>query len=135
MPNPSTRQVLRRHAVAFTILFVSLTALLVANYATKQVPELLARGVPAGTILEAMLLAVPFTAAITIPMAVLIAVLWAAAVVAAVTLVSNAEILPRANERLATVLEGAHEPGDREMTIGALREASRSSLRTTSSSS
>lgn len=31
----------------------------------------------------------------------------------------------RANERLATVLEGAHEPGDREMTIGALREASR----------
>ena len=137
-------------------MFVSLTALLVGNYATKRVPELIARGLPTDTIVDAMLQAVPFTAAMTIPMAVLIAVLWvftrlgaegvlatarrerhgvrrliapvlrAAAVVAALTVVSNAELVPRANQRLATVLEGAHAPGDREMTIGALRTAAQS---------
>ena len=96
----------------------------------------------------------PFTAAMTIPMAVLVAVLWvftrlgaegvlaaarrerhgvrrliapviaAAAGIAAVTLVSNAEIVPRANERLAAVLTGGvQRHGDRMMTIGELRAA------------
>src|SRR5688500_10835003 len=152
MPNPATRQLLRRLAVAFAVSFVSLTALLLANFAAKQL-----RGVAPGTIVEALLLAVPFTAALTIPMSVFVAVLWvftrlgaegalaaarqerhgvrrllapvlgAAAAVAALTLVSNAQIVPRTNERLAAVLAGgAPERGDRMMTIGELRAAARS---------
>jgi lipopolysaccharide export LptBFGC system permease protein LptF len=159
MPNPATRQLLRRHAVAFAVSFVSLTALLLAKYAVKQLPQLGASGVRTATIVEALLLAVPFTAAMTIPMAVFLAVLWvftrlgaegalaqarrerdgvrrlvapvlgAAAVVAAMTLVLNAQIVPRANERLAAIIAGgAPERAnrmmtDRTMTIGELREA------------
>jgi len=154
MPNPETRQLQRRHAVAFAVAFASLTAFLVANYATQRLPQLSASGAAASTLVEAVLLAVPFTAAMTIPMAILVAVLWvftrlgaegvlaaarrerhgvrrliapviaAAAGIAAVTLVSNAEIVPRANERLAAVLgRGAPVWGDRMMTIGELRAA------------
>src|SRR5678809_878927 len=75
MPNPATRQLLRRHAVAFAVSFVALTAALLANYAVKKLPELGAIGVPTATMVEALLLAVPFTAAMTIPMAVFVAVL------------------------------------------------------------
>jgi hypothetical protein len=152
-----TRQLLSRHATVFTVTFASLTALLLANYAVRQVPELSARGVPAGTIVEALLLALPFTAALTIPMAVFVAVSWvftrpgmagvvaaaqrerhgvrrliapvlgAAAVIAALTFVSNTQIVPRTNARLAAVLAGAaREPNDRTMTVGELRDAARS---------
>ena len=157
MPKPATRQLLRRLAAPFAVSFVALTALLLANYAATQLPQLSARGAPAGTIVEALLLAVPFTAAMTIPMAVFVAVLWvftrlgaegtlaaaqrerdgvrrlvapvlgAAAVVAALTLASNAQLVPRANARLAAVLgSGALERTDRTMTIGELQAAARS---------
>jgi lipopolysaccharide export LptBFGC system permease protein LptF len=54
-------------------------------------------------------------------------VLGAAAVVAALTFVSNSQIVPRTNARLSAVLAGAPwEPSDRTMTIGELREAARS---------
>ena len=75
MPIPATRQLLRRHAVAFAVSFVSLTSILLANYAVKRLPELRASGVPTGTVVEFLLLAVPFTAAMTIPMSVFVAVL------------------------------------------------------------
>src|SRR5215207_9631023 len=52
MPTATTRQLLRRHAVAFAIAFVSLTTYLLTNYAIKRVPEMRARGVPTGTIVE-----------------------------------------------------------------------------------
>lgn len=136
MPQPTTRQLLRRHAASFAIALVALTASLLAIFATRQVPALSARGEPVGTIVEVLLLAVPFIAALTIPMAVLIAVLreftrlgadgtlaaarrerggirrlvvpvlGAAAGVAALALVVTAEIVPRANEQLAAVLAG-----------------------------
>jgi lipopolysaccharide export LptBFGC system permease protein LptF len=134
MPQPTPRQLLRRHATSFAIAFGALTALLLALFATKHLPALSARGAPPGTIVEALLLALPFTAALTIPMAVLMAVLWeftrlradgtlvaarmerdgvrrlvvpvlgAAAGVAALAFVVTAEIVPRANERLVAVL-------------------------------
>jgi lipopolysaccharide export LptBFGC system permease protein LptF len=162
MANPGTRQLLRHHAVAFAVSFVSLTAVLLANYAVKHVPQLGASGVRTATMVEALLLAVPFTSAMTIPMAVFLAVLsvftrlgakgtlsearrerdgvrrlvapvlGAAAVVAAMTLVLNAQIVPRANERLAAnIAGGAPERADRvmtdrTMTLGELREAVRS---------
>lgn len=156
MPQPTMQQLLRRHAASFAVAFMVLTASLLAVFATRQVPALTARGAPAGTVAEALLLAVPFTAALTIPMAVLIAVLrefarlgangtlaaarrergavrrlmlpvlGAAAGVAVLALVVTAELVPRANARLAAVLAGrAAAPSDRTMTIGELREAAR----------
>ena len=150
MPNPATRQLVRRLAIAFGVSFVSLTGALLVNFATKQA----ARGVPDSALGEVVLFAVPFTAAMTIPMSVLVAVLWvftrlgkdgtlatarserhgvrrlvtpvlrAAAVVAMLTLVLSDQILPRANARLAALQSGAAtERGDREMTIWELRAA------------
>jgi lipopolysaccharide export LptBFGC system permease protein LptF len=152
-----TRKLLRRHASPFAITFASLTAFLLANQAVRQLPQLRARGVPAGTIVETLLLALPFIVALTIPMAVFVSVSWvftrlgvegvlasaqqerhgvrrlvapvlgAATVIAALTLLSNSQIVPRTNARLSAVLAGApQQPSDRSMTIGELREAARS---------
>jgi lipopolysaccharide export LptBFGC system permease protein LptF len=133
---PATRELLRRHASSFVIAFVTLTASLLVLFAMRQVPALSARGVSTGTIAMVVLLAVPFTAAMTIPMAVLVAVLReftrlgadgtlaaarrnraglrrlilpvlaGATVIAALALVEVTEIVPRANTQLATVMMG-----------------------------
>jgi lipopolysaccharide export LptBFGC system permease protein LptF len=158
MPQYTTRQLLRRHAVSFAIALVALTASLLALFAKKQVPALSARGASAGTIAEVLLLALPFIAAMTIPMAVFVAVLrdftrfradgtlavarrerdgirrlvrpvlTAAVCVAALELAVAAQIVPRANARLAAVMAtgGTTPQSDRMMTIGELREAARS---------
>lgn len=76
VPPPSTRELLRRHATSFILAFVALTASLLAVFATRRAPVLSARGAPGGIIAEALLLAVPFIAAMTIPIAVLVAVLY-----------------------------------------------------------
>lgn len=137
MSKPTTWQLLRRHATPFAVSFALLTALMLADHAVRQVPQLNARGVPAGTIVEVLLLALPHTLALTIPMAVFVAVSWvftglgaegvlasarqehhgvrrlvvpvlgAAAVIATLTLASNTQVVPRANARLAEVLAGA----------------------------
>jgi lipopolysaccharide export LptBFGC system permease protein LptF len=133
----TTRQLLRRHATPFAATFASLTGLLLANQAFRQFPALSARGVPVGTKFEVLLLSLPHTLALAIPMAVFVAVTWvftrlgeegvlaaarrgghgnrrlfapvviAATVIAALTFVSNTRILPRANARLAAVLADA----------------------------
>lgn len=148
------RQLLRRHATPFAVSFGSMTVLLLTNHGLQQVPKLDAEGVPPSQIVEVFLLAVPHTLALTIPMAVLLSVSWvfsrlgaegiiesarrerhgvrrlvapvlgAAAIVATLTLVSNTQVLPRANGRLLAVLAGTpREPTDRTMTVGELREA------------
>ena len=152
-----TRQLVRRHAAPFVVSFAALTTLLLATFAVRHVPPLSARGASTSTIGEALLLAVPFIVAMTLPMAAFIAVSWvftrlgaagalAAAQrerhgvrrllapvlgvgvgIAALTLVSNTLILPRANARLAAVLAGTpRAANDRTMTIGELRSAARS---------
>jgi lipopolysaccharide export LptBFGC system permease protein LptF len=157
MQLPTTAQLLRRHIAPFAISLLSLTAILLANGTMNRVSDLRARGASAGTIVEVLLVSLPHTAALTIPMAVFFAVAWvftrlgaegtlaaaqrrrggvrrlvvpvvlAAACVAALTLVSNTQILPRANQRLATVLSGgARVLSDRTMTMGELRAAARS---------
>lgn len=134
MQQHTTRQLLRRHAVSFVVAFAALTALMLFNFARKQIPELSARGASAGSIAETLLLAVPFIAAMTIPMAVFVAVLreftrlradgtlatarrarnglrrlaipvlLAAVCIAALELVVAAEVVPRANVQLAAVI-------------------------------
>ena len=156
MPMPTTAQLLRRHAAAFALAFVALTACMLALFASNRLPALSARGLPSGAIGEVLLLAIPFTAAMTIPMAVLVAVLrvftrlgaegvlsaarqerngvrrlvapvlGAAVGVATLSLVWTSEIVPRANERLATAMAGSPaRQSDRTMTIGELRTAAR----------
>lgn len=157
MSKLTTRQLLRRHATPFAVSVASLTLLLLASLAVGQVPQLSGRGFPAGAMVEVLLLAVPHTLALTVPMAVFLAVSWvftrlgaegvlasarrerhgvrrlvvpvlgAAAAIAALTFVSNTQVLPRANARLVAVLEGTpQQQSDRTMTLGALREAARS---------
>jgi lipopolysaccharide export LptBFGC system permease protein LptF len=129
-----SRALLRHHATSFVIAFVALTTALLANFMSKQLPQLRATEATAATIAEAVLLSVPFTAALTIPMAVFVAVLWqftrlaaegtltdvprergrlrrlvvpvigAALGIAALSFVVTAEIVPRANGRLLGVL-------------------------------
>lgn len=156
MQFPTTRELLRRHAVSFTQAFVISTAALLLLFASKQVPLLTARGAGLGTIVQMLLLAIPFTAAMTIPMAVLLAVLTeftrlgkngtlanarhvrdgvrrlvvpvlaAAAGVTVLAFVVTAEVVPRANEQLASVISGrTTAKGGRSMTIGELRKAAR----------
>ncbi|MEX0691099.1 MAG: LptF/LptG family permease [Gemmatimonadales bacterium] len=155
MPAIPTEQLLRRHVVPFTVAFAFLTVLQLADFAARQFPLLSARGASTGTLFEALLLAVPFTIALTIPMAVFIAVLWVfsrlgadgvileaqqerhgfrrlvgpvlgvAAVIAALMFVSNAQILPQANGRLSTLYAKSAHPNDRSMTFTELRQAAR----------
>ncbi|HYW30279.1 MAG TPA: LptF/LptG family permease [Gemmatimonas sp.] len=135
----------RRLAGVFVIAFVTLTTVLLVQYGVRQSQS-------ANAMRETIVLAVPFTAAMTIPMALFIATLWVSADVgtrnapgapadfrrllrsvlvmstgiAAFTLLLTAEIVPRTNARLANVLAG-HEVarGDRSMTLGELRAAER----------
>lgn len=154
MQLPTTREVLRRHAISFTVAFAALTGVLLLQFALRQVASLNERGASTGSIADVLFLSLPFIAAMTIPMSVLVAVLHvftrlgaegtldsarfvqhgirrlvfpvlvAAVGMTAFSFVVTAEIVPRANERLATVLAGkTFAPGDRSMTIRELRQA------------
>lgn len=140
--------ILRNTAFAFIMTCAVLTATFVAKVAlTRSTAPL------SGTVLDVVLLSIPYTAALTIPMSVFIAVLWAASrrptsapsddssvsvgalrlapvicmatAVALCCLALNAELVPRANLRLQTIYSGriAVAPSDRSMTLRELREA------------
>lgn len=136
MPLPTTRELLRRLALSFTTAFAVFTVVLLFPFASRQVPLLTARGDELGTIVQTLLLAVPFIAAMTIPMAMFLSVLQeftrlgasgvltevrqvrdgvrrlvvpvltAAVGITALAFVVTAEIVPRTNERLADVMAG-----------------------------
>ena len=76
MSKLTTRRLLRRHAIPFVVSLASLTVLLLANLALQRVPQLSAGGEPASLIVEVLVFSVPHTLALTIPMAVLLTVLW-----------------------------------------------------------
>jgi hypothetical protein len=133
-----SRVVLRRAAVPFLLSFGVLTALLLTNSALRW----------SGASPRVLLLALPFTAAFTVPMAVFLTALWVArgarreqegpvippavtrGVVALATIVAlgtlglAAEIVPRANAQLASWRAGRPVPRvDRSMTLTELRAA------------
>ena len=113
----------------------ALTALLLLNFIARQLGELIGKGLPWSAIGEFVLLSVPFTVALTVPMSVLVSVLYAysrlaeenavtalkAAGVSPLRLVGptivvglfmsigllafNDQVLPRANHRLKTLQE------------------------------
>lgn len=158
MPVPPTGQLIRRHALPFALTFTLLSGLLLARSANQLWLQVSSRTNPGAVLLEALWLALPSTIAVTIPMSVFVAVAWvfarlgregvltaavrerhgirrlirpvavAAALVAAFALVSNVELLPRANGRYTALLANRPvPPSDRSMTIGELREAARHS--------
>ena len=131
---PLDRYLLLRHRAPFVLALATLTALMLVNQIVKQLPHLISTGVSPRVIVGVFLLSVPFIVAMTLPMAVLVAVLYvfarlpaapeiaalqpggvsalrlitpvfgAAACVAAVSLLWNGQLLPRTNHRLRVLL-------------------------------
>jgi lipopolysaccharide export LptBFGC system permease protein LptF len=136
MSRPTTREILCRHAVAFGVSFVAMTGILLANALEHRLPELWARDHSVAALIEVALLSLPHTMALTIPMAVFMAVQWvfiglgaegvladarrehgrlrrlvapvlgASLGIAALTFVMNTEVLPRANGQLNAIFLG-----------------------------
>jgi hypothetical protein len=128
-----TRYVLKEHIGPFVFALSALTSLLLLQYIARRFGDLVGRGLSWQVITEFFLLSIPFTLAMTLPMSVLVAVLYAfsrlaseneitalkaggvssralmiPAVIAAVFLAVfmtyfNDQLLPRANHQLATL--------------------------------
>ncbi len=131
----TTKYVLREHLGPLTFAMSALTSLLLLNYISRKLGDLVGKGLPWQVIGEFMLLSIPFTVAMTLPMAVLVSVLYAFSRLAAeneitafkasgvamrsllapvlvasvgmagIMVYFNDQVLPRANHRL-TVLQG-----------------------------
>lgn len=128
-----SRYVLKEHFGPFTFALTALTSLMLLQYIARQFGNLVGKGLRWQVIAEFFVLSIPFTVAMTLPMAVLVAVLYAfsrlaseneitalkaggvsmrqllipslslAFVLALVMLGFNDQILPRANHRLAVL--------------------------------
>jgi lipopolysaccharide export system permease protein len=125
-----SRYILKEHTGPLLFALSALTSLLLLNYVAKQFGNLVGKGLGWGVIGEFFLLSVPFTVAMTLPMAVLVSTLYAfsrlaaeneitalkasgvgmrrlmipillgAAALAMVMIGFNDQVLPRANHRL-----------------------------------
>jgi lipopolysaccharide export system permease protein len=127
------RYVLKEHLGPLTFALTALTSILLLQYIGKHFGELVGKGLPTLVIAEFFALSVPLTVALTLPMAVLVAtlyafsrlaaeneitalkasgvslvsvlkpVLWAALGVTVVMTGFNDQVLPRSNHRLAVL--------------------------------
>jgi lipopolysaccharide export system permease protein len=127
------RYVLKEHVGPLTFALTALTSILLLQYIGKHFGELVGKGLPTLVIAEFFGLSVPLTVALTLPMAVLVAtlyafsrlaaeneitalkasgvslvsvlkpVLWAALGVTVVMVAFNDQVLPRSNHRLAVL--------------------------------
>lgn len=127
------KYVLKEHAGPLTFAAAALTSLLLLNYIAKNIGQLVGKGLPWTVIAEFIGLSVPFTVAMTLPMAVLVGVLYAFSRLAAeneitalkasgvslsrvlvpvvigatgitiAMILFNDQVLPRANHRLRTL--------------------------------
>src|SRR3989442_10854592 len=70
-----SRYLLRQHVAPLGFALAALTALMLVNTMAKQLSALLGKGLPTGVIVEVFVLSIPFIVAVTLPMAVLVAVL------------------------------------------------------------
>jgi lipopolysaccharide export system permease protein len=128
-----SKYVLREHVGPFAFALTALTSLMLLNFISRQFGELVGKGLPWSVIGEFFLLSIPFTVALTLPMSVLVAVLYAysrlaaenevtamkasgvkpwqlvspaiaGGVVMSIALLAfNDQVLPRANHRLKTL--------------------------------
>src|SRR5438876_84444 len=127
------RYLLRQHLAPLAFALAALTSLMLIQQVAKQLSSLLGKGLPTGVIIEVFVLSLPFIVAVTLPMAVLVAVLqvftrlagdneitamqagglslsrlvrpvlWGAAGVAVLSFLWNDQILPRTNHKLRTL--------------------------------
>jgi hypothetical protein len=72
-----SRYVIREHIGPFLFALTALTSLMILNFISRQFGELVGKGLPSSVIGEFFLLSIPFTIALTLPMSVLVAVLYA----------------------------------------------------------
>jgi lipopolysaccharide export system permease protein len=72
-----TKYLLKEHIGPLVFAASTLTSLLLLNFIAKRFDQLIGKGLPVSVILEFFALSVPFTVAMTLPMAVLIATLYA----------------------------------------------------------
>src|SRR2546430_1821814 len=70
-----SRYLLRQHVAPLGFALAALTSLMLIQQIAKQLSSLLGKGLPTSVIIEVFLLSVPFIVAVTLPMAVLVAVL------------------------------------------------------------
>src|SRR6266705_911772 len=129
-----SRYVLRQHVAPLLCALAALTCFLLIQQVAKQLGNLVGKGLPCSIILQVFALSIPFIVATTLPMAVLVAVLYTfthlaadneitamkaggvsvgrllapvlggAAVVASLAFLWNDQVLPRANHRLRLLL-------------------------------
>src|SRR5438132_3214488 len=128
-----SRYLLRQHCAPLGFALAALTSLMLLNQIAKQFGSLVGKGLPWSVIIEVFVLSLPFIVAVTLPMAVLVAVLqvftrlagdneitamqagglslsrlvrpvlWGAAGVAVLSFLWNDQILPRTNHKLRTL--------------------------------
>src|SRR5918996_4058507 len=72
-----SRYVLRQHLAPLAFALAALTALMLLNQVAKQFGLLVGKGLSWTVIAEVFVLSIPFIVAVTLPMAVLVAVLHA----------------------------------------------------------
>src|SRR5947209_11289975 len=70
-----SRYLLRQHIAPLGFALAALTWLMLIQQIAKQLSSLLGKGLPTSVIVEVFVLSVPFIVAVTLPMAVLVAVL------------------------------------------------------------
>src|SRR3989442_7554782 len=70
-----SRYLLRQHVAPLGFALAALTGLMLIQQVAKQLSGLLGKGLPTGVIIEVFVLSLPFIVAVTLPMAVLVAVL------------------------------------------------------------
>ncbi len=129
-----TRYIVREHIGPLVFALTALTSLLLLQYVARQLDKLVGKGLPWRVIGEFLLLSLPFTIAMTLPMAVLVSTLHAfgrlasehevtafkasgvrvrrlmapmlgiAAVLSLLMVGFNDQVLPRANHRLSILL-------------------------------
>ncbi len=71
-----TRYILRAHLGPFFFAFIALTGVILINTLARQLAELAGKGLPMDVILHFFVLSLPANIALTLPMAVLVAVLY-----------------------------------------------------------
>ena len=128
-----SRYLLRQHLAPLGFALTALTALMLLQQIAKQFGNLVGKGLPWGVIIEVFVLSIPFIVAVTLPMAVLVAVLHAftrlaadneitalaasgvstwrviapvlggATLVGALSFAWNDQVLPHSNHRLRTL--------------------------------
>ena len=71
-----SKYLIRQHLVPFVFALSACTGIMILNQISRRLPDLVGKGLPWSVIVEVFALSVPFVVAMTLPMAVLVAVLY-----------------------------------------------------------